>query len=373
MMARRPVLSTAALTTFLFFSLVQCGKKDGGSSTITLKVQKADGAAALNLEMTAAGNKSFAPDVFKLWINTIVLQNDEGGSNQFYTCDSSAADCEVDFSSSESVAAFEAKLNAVEITAGNYNKVWISCNPNSAGYIKYKGHATVNGTTQYTANPDSNSGSPVTTDSAKNGEITVANVGCGLTMHLPQTLTVADGDAVIMTMFSNLHGIAYYGPNIPRDMGGCKISVGATTGPGFCVGYPSVFPYFGETTPTVEMYKIANSKTDASTLTEGQANVLLKVIKTPDGKPFWASMANFYIETTPDYGQGDDGVSGYANSVTNFAVNADESLTIKSMDYGFSSFQRASHSGDVVGEGISGGAGTGSGVTYKYKAFTYTP
>ena len=84
-------------------------------------------------------------------------------------------------------------------------------------------------------------------------------------------------------------------------------------------------------------------------------------------------MANFYIETTPDYGQGDDGVSGYANSVTRFAVNADESLTIKSMDYGFSAFQRTSHSGDVVGEGISGGAGTGSGVTYKYKAFAYTP
>ena len=373
MMARRPVLSTAALATFLFFSLVQCGKKDDGSSTITLKVQKADSPAALNLEMTAAGNKSFAPDVFKLWINTIVLQNDEGGSNQFFTCDSSAADCEVDFASSESVAAFEAKLNAIEITAGNYNKVWISCNPNSAGYVKYKGHATVNGTTQYTANPDSNSGSPVTTDSAKNGEITVPNVGCGLTMHLPQSLTVADGDAVVMTMFSNLHGIAYYGPNIPGDMGGCKTSSGASTGPGFCVGYPSVFPYFGETTPTVEMYKIANSKTDASTLTEGQANVLLKVIKTPDGKPFWASMANFYIETTPDYGQGDDGVSGYANSVSNFAVNADDSLTIKSMDYGFSAFQRTSHTGDVVGEGISGGAGTGSGVTYKYKAFTYTP
>ena len=140
--------------------------------------------------MTAAGNKSFAPGVFKLWINTIVLQNDEGGSNQFYTCDSSAADCEVDFASSESVAAFESKLNAIEITAGNYNKLWIFCNPGSAGYVKYKGHATVNGTTQYTADPDSNSGSPVTTDSAKNGEITVANVGCGLTMHLPQTLTV---------------------------------------------------------------------------------------------------------------------------------------------------------------------------------------
>lgn len=39
------------------------------------------------------------------------------------------------------------------------------------------------------------------------------------------------------------------------------------------------------------------------------------------------------------------------------------------MDYGFSAFQRTSHSGDVVGEGNPSGAG----VTYKYKAFTYTP
>lgn len=380
---KRPFLFFTALVTIPLLTLVSCGKKDGGSSTITLKMKVAESPVALSLAarsipekdllLTAAGNKSFAPEVFKLWINTIVLQNDDGTSNQFFTCDSSAADCEVDFASAASVAAFEAKLNAVKITTGTYNKVWISCNPNSAGYVKYKGHATVNGTAQYTADPDANGGSPLTTDVTKNAEIKVANVGCGLTMHLPQALTIADGDNVVMTMFSNTHGIAYYGPNLPGDMGGCKISSAASTGPGFCVGYPSVFPYFGETTPTVEMYKIANSKTDASTLAEGQANVLLKVIKGSDGKPFWASMANFYSETTPDYGQGDDGVSGYANSVTNFSINADESLTIKSMDYGFSAFRRTAHSGDVVGEGISAGAGTGSGVTYKYKAFTYTP
>ena len=219
---------------------------------------------------------------------------------------------------------------------------------------------TVSGTTNYTADPNTNNGSPLTTDSTKNAEITVANVGCGLTMHLPQAVTIANGDSALMTMFSNLHGIAFYAPNASGGMGGCKITAGASSGAGFCVGYPSVFPYFGETSPTVEMYKVANSLTNATTLGEGQANVLLKVIKTPDGKPFWASMANFYSETTPGYGQGDDGVSGYANSVSNFSVNSDNTLTIKSMDYGFSAFQRAAHSGDVVGEGISGGAGTGS-------------
>lgn len=220
--------------------MTSCGKKDDGTATITLRVpatitlrvQKADSSAALNLAtnsvngseslVTAAGNKSFTPDAFKLWINTIVLQNDEGGSNQFYMCDTSATDCEVDFASTTSVAAFEAKLNAIEITAGTYNKVWISCNPNSAGYIKYKGRVTVSGTTNYTADPNTNSGSPLTTDSTKNSEITLANVGCGLTMHLPQAVTIADGDSALMTTFSNLHGIAYYAANASGGMGGCK-------------------------------------------------------------------------------------------------------------------------------------------------------
>ncbi|HET9241171.1 MAG TPA: hypothetical protein VFO10_28155 [Oligoflexus sp.] len=70
-----------------------------------------------------------------------------------------------------------------------------------------------------------------------------------------------------MTMFSNVLDQLYYGPNISGGMGGCKIAEGAMAGPGFCTAYPSVFPYFGETNPTVEYFKVANSKTTAADLT----------------------------------------------------------------------------------------------------------
>ena len=375
-MQSRIIWATISLVGSIYLS--GCGKKKSSDDTATmsLKVKKTgtttslQGTTNLVATGTALGDKSFTPSSFKVWIDTIVLQNDQGASNQFYTCTSSATDCEVDFANADSVKALEAKLNAVTITPGTYTKVWMSCNPSSGGYIKFKGSASVNGVTKYTATPDSNSGSPITTDSSKNGDVTISLSGCGITMNLSKTLTVAKDDSVVMTMFSDLTNIAYFAANQSSGMGGCKLIPGSASADGFCINYPSVFPYFGETTPTVESYIVAH-RLDSSVLSKAIANTFVKVIKTSDGTPFWASFGSYFTETTPDAGL--DGAASYANSVTSFAVNSDGTLTIKSQDYGFSAFQRADHTGDVVSGTIVNGAGTTTQTTYKYHAYPFTP
>ena len=376
-------------------TLAACGKKKDseGSASMTLKIRNAenDGAAGLTegsaLSDAGAGNLSCTPDSFKLWINTIVLQNDDASaSNQFYMCNSSAADCEVDFADPTSIAAFEAKLSSLTVTAGTYTKVWLSCSPDSGGYMKFKGHVTLADGVKYTADADANGGDPVTSDATKAGLVTIGGLnGCGITMPLSKALvvessaasddskeTVAAGSTLTMTIFSNLRLVTYYNANVSPGLGGCIYDHAKSGGPGFCSNYPSVFPYFGETTPTVEYYKVANSKTSSTGLTLGDANVLVKVIKSADGTPFWASFNSLYTESTPD-SSSDKGVSGYTNSVTKFAINADASLTIKSQDFGFSAFKRTTHTGEVIGEGIHNGAGTGTGATYYYSAFPYNP
>lgn len=380
----RYYLVTIAVVFVTIIGLTSCGKKDSeGTGTMTLKVKSITTAALaatnanepFQLTLGAAGNLSFTPTVLKLWIDKLVLQNATGSaSNEFYTCTTSAAECEVDFADATSVSAFEAKLNAKTISEGAYTKVWISCNADggSTGYIKFKGVAPLAAGSQYTATPDANGGSPVSTDSTKNGEIksTMASA-CGSTLSLPKTLDVVKDSNTTMTMFANITDMAYFGPTNSAGMGGCTIASGQASGAGFCVNLPSVFPYFGETTPTVEMYKVANHESDATSLAVTQANVLVKIIKTTDGTPFWAAFANYYSETTPSYGTSPDGFSGYANAVSAFAVNSDNTLTIKSSDYGFAAFARSAHSGEVVGEKVVAGAGTGTGTTYKYKAFAY--
>ncbi|MDQ3234892.1 MAG: hypothetical protein M3Q07_24055 [Pseudobdellovibrionaceae bacterium] len=386
----RKILTTLAMLS-LGHAAIGCSEKDEAKETkLTLKVRNA-GPTAQSLKQSAslidsiAGNLSFTPESYKLWINTVVLQNDDGLSNQFYMCESSETDCEVDLADETSIAAFEAKLSALKISTGTYTKVWLSCSPDSGGYIKVKGQTTLtHGDIKYTANPEDNDGNPVTSDLTKAGTVKISITGCGITMPLAKPLVVGgstsetqegapEGSTVTMTLFSNLYNQTYYGPNISGGMGGCVIATGATGGPGFCASYPSVFPYFGETTPTVEYYKVANSKTSSTGLALTDANVIVKVIKDDASKPFWASFSNTYTETTLDYGSGDKGVSGYANSVTAFAVNADGSLKIKSADHGFDAFERSEHTGQVTGEGIENGAGTGQGVTYYYKAFPFTP
>jgi hypothetical protein len=390
-------------------ALTHCGDKKNDSNknsvpaTLTLKIRNADveapglvrshaapSAQGVKLVDSAAGNLSFTPESYKLWINTIVLQNDNGLSNQFYMCETSEADCEVDFGDPASINAFEAKLSALPVYPGTYTKVWLSCSPSSGGYIKFKGKTTLaNGTTYFTAAPSENAGDPVTTDINKYGTLKIGGLnGCGLTMPLTKPLVVAEvpppadgstiesvatGSKVTMTLFSNLRDVTYYGANISGGMGGCEINRTTQSGPGFCSAYPSVFPYFGETTPTVEYFKVANSKTSSESLTLDDANVFVKIIKDADGKPFWASMGSYYSETTLNYGAGDKGISGYANGISKFSVNVDNSLTIKSMDNGFEAFQRTEHRGEVKGEGILNGAGTGMPETYYYKAFPYTP
>ena len=367
-----------AIATVSLLAISACGKKKSNSSaSLTLKVAKTGSTSMTSLSdsvqdltATALGNKSFTPDSFKMWIDTIVLQNSDGTSNQFYTCETSAADCEVDFADAASIKKLQDKLNAVSIATGTYTKVWLSCNPNGAGYVKFKGHATVNGVTKYTVDPASNSGNPVTTDSAKNSEINLSNVGCGLTMPLSKTLTVADKDTVLITMFSDLTNSVYFAANQSGGMGGCKIPTGASSGDGFCMNYPSVFPFFGETTPTVENYLVAH-RSDASVLSQAIANTHIKIIKDSTGTPFWASFNMYYTETTPDANQ--DGAASYANSVTSFSVNADSTLTMKSQDYGFTAFKRADHTGDVVSGTIVNGAGSSTLSTYHYHAYAYTP
>ncbi|RYZ55719.1 MAG: hypothetical protein EOP07_13690 [Proteobacteria bacterium] len=329
-------------------AVTHCGDKKSDSNknsvpaTLTLKIRNADVAApglastksipaakGVKLVDSPAGNLSFTPESYKLWINTIVLQNDSGLSNQFYQCETSEADCEVDFGDQASITAFEAKLSALAVYPGTYTKVWLSCSPQSGGYIKFKGKTTLsNGTTYYTANQTDNSGDPVTTDVAKYGTLKIGGLnGCGITMPLAKPLVVAEvpppadgattesvatGSKVTMTLFSNLRDVAYYGANVSGGMGGCEINRANTGGPGFCSAYPSVFPYFGETTPTVEYYKVANSKTSSTGLTVDDANVFVKIIKDSEGKPFWASMGSYYSETTLNYGAGDKGISGYS-------------------------------------------------------------
>ena len=373
----------SAIFVLAVAQMTACGKKeDDKTGTVTLKVKSVAGTGLnvsadpkpLQLTIAAAGNLSFTPTVLKLWIDKLVLQNGAGASNEFYTCTTSAADCEVDFADAASVKALEAKLAAVKITEGSYTKVWISCNADggSTGYIKFKGSAALAAGTKYTSTPGSNGGNPVTTDSSKNGEIKSTMTGaCGTTMTLSKTLDVVKDSTTTVTMFANIADMAFYGANTSGGMGGCTIASGQVSGAGFCINLPSVFPYFGETTPTVEMFKVANHESDATNLKVTQANVLVKIIKSSDGVPFWAAFANYYSETTPTYGTSPDGFSGYANSVTTFLVNADKTLTIKSADYGFAAFTRSAHSGDVVGEKVVAGAGTGVGTTYKYKAFVY--
>ncbi|MBC7661724.1 MAG: hypothetical protein H7249_18675 [Chitinophagaceae bacterium] len=386
-------------------AIFACGKKSTSSTesatTLSLKIRKTEAVPAslqqsLSLTGTGAGNLSFTPTSFKLWINTIVLQGDNNLSNQFYMCETSETDCEVDFADAASIAAFEAKLSSLNIGAGTFTKVWLSCSPKSGGYMKIKGQVTLaDGTTRYTADADNADGLSVTSDSAKAGTLKLTGLnGCGLTMPLSKPLVVAEaappasstpattetapvGTHVTMTIFSNLNLVTFFAPTQSPGMGGCRLSnadkAANMPGPAFCSNYPSVFPYFGETVPKVEYYKVANSKTTSDGLVVGDANVLVKIIKDSDGKPFWASFNNYYNKDTVNYGTGDKGVSGYANSVTNFSVNADESLTVKSMDYGFFSFKRSAHTGDVQGEGVENGAGTGHAVTYHYSAFPFTP
>ncbi|MBC7532065.1 MAG: hypothetical protein H7318_10835 [Oligoflexus sp.] len=393
----------------LSVAVAYCNKKssdasEGGITALTIKIRNADTAApahltdSVKLTSTGAGNLSFTPDSYKLWINTIVLQNDDGsGSNQFYQCETSEGDCEIDFASATSIAAFEAKLSALPISPGTYTKVWMSCTPSSGGYVKVKGKATLaDGSTIYTANPDDNSGGSLTTDISKAGTLKISYTGgsCGITMPLATPIVVAAatppaagadntnkevpaGTTLTMTMFSNLLYTAYYAPNSSPGMGGCRLSdanhAANTTGPAICVIYPSVFPYFGETTPAVEYYKVANSKTAGTALVVGDSNVIVKIIKDADGIPFWTSFGQFYSEDTPAYASGEKGVSGYTNSISDFSINADSTLTMKSQDNGFSAFQRADHTGEVKGEGILNGAGTGRSVTYYYHAFPFTP
>lgn len=384
---------------------VSTTSSEGGVTALTLKIRNADAATpahltpSIKLTSTGAGNLSFTPDSYKLWINTIVLQGADGAgvSNQFYQCTTNEADCEIDFADPISTAAFEAKLSALPIAPGTYTKVWMSCTPDSGGYVKVKGHATLaDNSVIYTSNPEDNNGESLTTDATKAGTLKISYVGgsCGITMPLSKPIVVAAatptegaaaetskdvplGTTLTMTMFSNLMDTAYYAPNSSPGLGGCRLSdahhVSNTPGPAICVIYPSVFPYFGETTPSVEYYKVANSKTSGTVLVAGDSNVLIKVIKDSEGTPFWASFGPFYSEDTPAYASGEKGVSGYTNSISSFAVNADATLTMKSQDYGFTVFQRADHTGEVKGEGIENGAGTGMPVTYYYHAFPYTP
>lgn len=105
MKMNRMVLAVVALTA--------CGKKssDANTGSMTMKVKSVSVSALtatsdrerLNMTMAAAGNLSFTPTVLKIWIDMLVLQNGGGGSNEFYTCTSSAPDCEVDFASADSV------------------------------------------------------------------------------------------------------------------------------------------------------------------------------------------------------------------------------------------------------------------------------
>ncbi|MBC7531898.1 MAG: hypothetical protein H7318_09990 [Oligoflexus sp.] len=120
-------------------------------------------------------------------------------------------------------------------------------------------------------------------------------------------------------------------------------------------------------------YKVAKSKTAGTALVVGDANVFIKIIKDADEVPFWTSFGQFYSEDTTNYASGEKGVSGYANGISTFAVNADSTLTMRSQDNGFTAFQRAAHTGEVKGEGILNGAGTGMSVTYYYHAFPFTP
>ncbi len=388
---------------------VSCGKKDeaksAGSTSLSLKIRNVETNSAPLKEPQAArltglgaGNLSFTPESYKLWINTIVLQGENNLSNQFYTCSSSEADCEVDFANPASIAAFEAKLSALPVGVGTFTKVWLSCTPDSGGYIKIKGEARLaDGSIQYTSDPEENAGETLTADASKAGTLKIKFVGgsCGITMPLAKPLVVEAvvppegtahdttketapvGTTVTMTMFSNLKFTGYYTPHGSPGMGGCRLSdanvAANTSGPGICVIYPSVFPYFGETSPKVDYYKVANSKTSSADLVEGDANVIVKIVSDAAGKPFWASFGSYYTEDTLDYGVGDKGVSGYANSISSFSVNADGSLTMKSQENGFSAFTENAHSGEVKGEAVVNGAGAGVSVTYSYKAFPFVP
>ncbi|MCX6131914.1 MAG: hypothetical protein NTX25_23010, partial [Proteobacteria bacterium] len=327
------------------------------------------------------GRVSFSPDAYRLYISTIVLMNDSGLSNQFYMCDSTEADCEVDFANAESIAAFEAKLSGISISEGDYTKVWMSCSPKDDGYIKYSGQVKfLDGTTYYTAD-NSNGGAPITTDSSKKALMKISGLqgSCGITM--PVSVNVSEEKPVTITMFSNLRLTTYFAKKASNGQGGCAAVIDPATnnGPGFCANYPSVFPYFGETKPTVEYYKVANSKQDASALTDADSIGLIKIIKDEGGTPFWASAINIFNEATIEYEGGEDAVAGYAASVSKFAVNSDGTLLIQTdrwdtdMPRGFKAFQRAAHTGEVVGEKIVDGAGTGTSTTYKYKAFPYEP
>ncbi len=371
--------------------------KNSTMATMSLKIRNTGSGASLtekgtpSFNLLGAGNVSFTPTSYRIWVSTVVLQGDNNQSNQFYTCDTSAADCEVDFADPASVSAFEAKLSSLPVAPGTYNKVWFSCSPNGQGYVKFKGSVTLStGVTYYTADK-AVTGTWVTTSAAANSEVKIeSGGGCGITMNLPQDVVVAEsappaesaevevipaGTTLTMTMFSNLQLIAYFGLNTSAGLGGCAADIGTVTqsGPGFCINTISVFPYFGTTTPTVDYYKLAHSKSAISNIDPADANVIVKIIKNADGTPFWASFSQYYNESTPSYGSGDTGVSGYANAVSDFQVNADGTLTIKSADNGFAAFQTAAHTGTVKGEGISNGAGTGTSVDYYYSAIPYTP
>lgn len=363
-----------------------CGDEKSGSK-VSLFVRQAESdalslfgaqrAQSLLAESDDAGRVSFQPDSYKLYISTIVLQGAGGLSNQFYTCSESEEACEVDFADDASVKAFEQKLKEKTIGAGVYDTVWISCSTEqtsegATGAIKFSGSATLSDGTILYPTAGSNE-TYATSDKSQKAQASVTTY-CGLTMPLARPLTVKDeeGATVDITMFSNLAAAGYYEPmglGEATKPSGCTNRTQGVEKPSFCVGYPSVFPYFGLTEPTVEYYLVANHSSSSADLTIDDANVLVKIIKDETGTPFWASMGDYYIETSPSKYNEPVGVNTYANSVGTFEQNSDGSYKIKSLNYGFEAFKLESHSGEVLGEGLSGGAGTGQAVTYHYKAF----
>ena len=331
-------------------------------------------AFATNL-FASAGNLSFNPTSYKMWIASIVLQNDSGLSNEFYTCNSSAADCEIDLASTTSIQAFESKLGTKSITEGTYNKVWINCTPDMAaknGYIKIKGSAKLaSGTTWYTADAPANGGSPWIADATKNGETKISMGSCGSTYYLPTPLVVSKDKPVTVTLLSNTYMTAYYNATTSGGLGGCVTSGNGQ--PGLCMVYPSVFAYFGETSPTVEMYSIATHTADASAKLVTDSTAIVKMIFDASGGYFFSSFGAYYGSETsvPDT---DRNIGGWANSITATSKNANGTFSIKSIAYGFDSFQRVDGStGTLSAEKVVNGAGSGQPGSFFYKAFRHTP
>jgi len=251
------------------------------------------------------GDSSFTPSSVIVPVTEISLRNGHSVGSVLYTCSGTLADCGVDMTDVNALAALSV---GATINAGTYDRVVITtCRDEGSYEAKVTGTINIDGTSYYTMTPATPGANILSTDSTDLGPVSITYPDCVREYLLASSITIADGDDIVINLFVNFENIAWARTaSLVANTTGCVTNA---VDQAVCTAYPAIIASTGRATPFVQTYHVTVNDS-------GQVDGQLSLVLNSDGAPIGGFMRPYY-DTTNSIS------NGFNTPLKTFSLNSD--------------------------------------------------